>query len=66
LDDQGKSKYLYVMDTKHIYPMAVEGESMRNHSPSRPVDKYVFYRAKTWVGGLVTDQRNCHGVYSIA
>jgi hypothetical protein len=66
LDDQGKSKYLYVLDTKHIFPMAVEGESMRNHSPARPYDKYVFYRAKTWVGGLVTDQRNCHGVYSIA
>jgi hypothetical protein len=66
LDDQSRSKYLYVLDTKHIYPMAVEGESMRDHTPSRPEDKYVFYRAKTWVGGLCCDQRNAQGVYSIA
>ncbi|MPZ19558.1 MAG: phage major capsid protein [Luteitalea sp.] len=66
LDDMSKSKYLYALDSRHIYPMAIEGESMQDHKPARPAEKYVMYRAKTWVGGLVCDQRNCHGVYSIA
>jgi hypothetical protein len=66
LDDEGLQKYLYCIDPRHLYPMAVEGESMKKHNPARPADKYVLYRAVTWVGALVCDQRNCHGVFSIA
>jgi hypothetical protein len=66
LDDQGRSKYCYVLDTKHIYPMVIEGESMKKHSPERPAQQYLFYRALTWVGGLVCDQRNAQAVFSIA
>lgn len=66
LDDLGKAKYCYVLDTRHIYPMVIEGESMKKHSPERPAQQYLFYRALTWVGGLVCDQRNAQGVYSIA
>jgi hypothetical protein len=66
LDDLGYADRLYVLDTKHIYPMAIEGESMKKHNPARPADKYVLYRAVTWVGGLVCDQRNCHGVYALS
>ena len=29
-------------------------------------DTGVMYRAITYTGGLVCDQANCHGVYSIA
>jgi len=65
LDDMAKSKYCYVLDTRHIYPMVVQGENGKDHKPSRPEDKYVFYRARTWVGGLVCDQRNAQGVYAI-
>lgn len=39
---------------------------MKRHNPARPADKYVMYRALTWVGGLVCRQRNANGVYSIA
>ena len=66
LDDMARSKFCYVMDTKHLHPMAIEGESMKKHNPARPESKYVFYRALTWVGGLICDQRNAQGVYSIA
>lgn len=66
LDDLGRSKYLYVFDTSTIYPMVVDGEDMKKHSPARPETKYAFYRAMTWVGGLVCDRRNTNGVYSIA
>lgn len=66
LDDLSLSKYCFAIDTKHLFPMVVEGEDMQRHFPSRPENKYVFYRAKTWVGGLVARRRNVHGVYSIA
>jgi hypothetical protein len=66
LDDLGLAKYCFVLDTRHIYPMVIEGESMKKHSPERPAQQYLFYRALTWVGGLVCDQRNAQGVYSIA
>jgi hypothetical protein len=65
LDDLGQSKFLYVIDPRHMYPMAIQGENMKKHTPARPENKYVFYRAVTFAGGLVCDQRNCHGVYSI-
>lgn len=64
LDDLSKSKYLYVLDTRTIFPKVVSGEDMKKHSPARPENKYVFYRAVTWVGGLVCNQRNANGVYA--
>jgi hypothetical protein len=66
LDDLGRAKYGYVLDTKTIFPMVISGEDMKKHSPARPENKYVFYRATTWFGGLVCNQRNANGVYSIA
>lgn len=66
LDDDGLSKYLYVMDMRHVFRKTVEGEDGKKHNPARPENKYVFYRAKTWAEGLYTNKRNCHGVYSIA
>lgn len=66
LDDMSLSKYCYVLDTRRIYPKVIQGESNKKHTPARPENKYVFYRANTWVGGLVCDQRNAQGVYSIA
>ena len=66
LDDLGLAKYAYFLDTRTIMPMVIEGESMKKHSPARPENKYVFYRAMTWFGGLICNQRNANGVYSIA
>ncbi len=66
LDDLSKSKYLYVMDTRYMQPYVVDGENMKKHFPARPENKYVFYRAMTYMGGLVSKKRNAHGVYSIA
>lgn len=66
LDDLGKSKYCYVIDTKRLFPMNVEGEALKRHNPARPENKYAFYRAVTQVGGLVCNQRNAHGVYAFA
>ena len=66
LDDLGYSKRMYVLDSKRIYPMVIEGENGKDHAPARPENKYVYYRARTWVGGLMCDQRNSHGVYAFA
>ena len=66
LDDLGLAKYLYVLDMNAIKLKVMEGEDMKMHSPARPADKYVLYRAKTWTGGLTCRQRNTSGVYSIA
>lgn len=66
LDDLSKAKYCYVLDTRHIKPKVIEGENLKKHNPARPTNKYVFYRAQTYVGGLYTNKRNAHGVYSIA
>lgn len=64
LDDLGWSKRLYALDGKAIKQMVIDGENGKDHAPSRPEDKYVFYRARTWVGGLVCMQRNTSGVYA--
>ena len=66
LDDEGLAKYLFVLDMNSIRLRPMEGEDMKRHSPARPENKYVLYRAKTWTGGLVCNQRNTSGVYSIA
>jgi len=66
LDDLSLQKYCFVLDTRHIFPMYIEGENWKKHNPARPENKYVLYRAQTYMGGLICDQRNCHGVYSIA
>lgn len=66
LDDESLAKYCFVLDTRTILPMVMDGEDMKDHRPARPENKYVFYRAKTWIGGLICNQRNANGVYSIA
>ncbi len=66
LDDLGLTKYCFVLDTRTLHPMVMEGEDDKTHAPARPEDKYVLYRATTWTGGFVCWQRNANGVYSIA
>jgi hypothetical protein len=66
LDDLGYAKRCYAIDTKNIFPLVVEGEDMKKHAPARPENKYVYYRAMTYVGGLVARRRNSSGVYAFA
>jgi hypothetical protein len=66
LDDEGEAKYMYALDMNAIYPMYMQDERNKRHSPARPHDKYVMYRAITDVVGLVCKQRNTSGVYTIA
>lgn len=66
LDDLTLPKRCYVLDTRHLFPYVMEGEDMKRHSPARPYDSYVMYRAVTWTGNLFMDKANCHAVYDIA
>jgi len=64
LDDLGYAKRLYLLDESAICPFVVEGQDGKKHNPARPENKYVFYMAKTWVGGMIADRRNGCGVYA--
>lgn len=66
LDDLGYQKRLYVLDLDHMFPFAIEDEDGKMHNPARPEDKYVFYKAKTFAGGMACNQRNGNGVYAFA
>jgi hypothetical protein len=66
LDDLGYSKFCYMLDTRFLHPMVMDGEDMKTHAPARPPEKYVLYRAVTWTGGLIAKKLNCHGVYEVA
>jgi len=65
LDDLGLDDYCFVIDRKHIKLWVMDGEDKKTHAPARPADQYVMYRAMTWVGGLVGQQFNGCGVYSV-
>ena len=60
------SKRCYIIDPTKLYLMYMDGEKMVRHSPARPHDSYVIYRAITTTAVLCASQLNCHGVYEIA
>lgn len=66
LDDLSLAKYAFWMDPRRVKPWVMEGEDDKRHTPARPAEKYVMYRAMTWTGGLMCNQLNANGVYSIA
>lgn len=66
LDDLGRENFMYLIDTRHLYPYVMEGEDMKKHSPARPHNKYVLYRGVTWTGTMICRKRNAHGVYEFA
>jgi hypothetical protein len=65
LDDLGEAKFMYCLDMNAIKLMPMEGEEWKVHTPARPAERYVMYRALTWTGALTAKQLNTSGVYSI-
>lgn len=66
LDDLSKSKYLFVLDTKAMFPYVMQDEWGKTHNPARPYDRYVIYRGITYTGNLYANRLNSSGVYQIA
>lgn len=64
LDDLGMSKRLYIPDMGAIRLRPIKNENMKRHNPARPANKYVLYKAVTWMGGMTCDRRNTSGVYA--
>jgi len=65
LDDLGRAKYGYVLDMNAIRLWQMEGEWLKNHTPARPPEKYVMYRALTATGCICASQLSTSGVYAI-
>ena len=65
LDDLGRAKYGYILDMNNVQLRPMDGEEWKIHTPARPPEKYVLYRATTWVGALCARQLNSSGVYAI-
>lgn len=65
LDDLGLTDRLYIIETRRMKLYVMEDEEWKQHSPSRPPEKYVIYRGLTWTGQLLTRQLNVHGVYEL-
>lgn len=66
LDDLGWSKRLYLLDLNNIKLMPVQGQDRVTHTPARPENRYVFYRAMTWAGTLCVRMRRSSGLITIA
>ena len=66
LDSLGYSDRIYFIDRTNVNLMVMDGEDKKTHSPARPHDQYVLYRAMTWTGGLTARQLNGCGVYQLA
>lgn len=66
LDDLNETNRAYFIDESNIGLYTMDGEDKKTHSPARPHDQYVLYRAMTWTGGLVARQLNGCGVYEVA
>jgi hypothetical protein len=60
------SKRCYIIDPSKLCMYYMDGEKMKRHSPARPADQYVMYRAVTTTAALSATQLNCHGVYEIS
>lgn len=65
MDNEGMESKLYMIDSRFIKPMVMEGEDNKMHYPSRPAEKYVLFRSITWTGGLICNKLNAHGIYEI-
>jgi len=60
------AKRAYILDSSKLCLYYMENERMKKHSPARPYNQYVMYRAITTTGVLAARQLNCHGVYQFS
>lgn len=66
LDDESMADEMFWLDLNSIKLVVMDGEDMKQHTPARPHNKYVFYRAKTWTGGIKAKRLNSSGRYKLA
>lgn len=65
LDDLGKSKFMFDIDTRRIKLLYMTGEKMKKANPARPHDRFVMYQGMTTTAAMIAQQLNTSGVYEI-
>jgi hypothetical protein len=65
LDDMGRSRFAYWLDTKKIMLYCMEDEWMHKHTPARPHDKFLMYRSITSTCQLIGKQFNSSAVMEV-
>ena len=65
LDQLGKSKRCYVLDSRRLKLRPMEMEDNKILTPERPYQYMVFLKSMTWTGALEVTQLNACGVYSL-
>lgn len=66
MDDEGLTNDMFWLDLDSIRLFVIDGEDMKQHTPARPHNKYVYYRATTWAGGIMAKRLNTSGRYKLA
>jgi hypothetical protein len=66
LDDMGKSKRAYWIDSRAVFLEKMDSEWRKDHTPSRPADQFLLYRSITSTGAMVAKQLNSSLVIDIA
>lgn len=66
MDQLGKSKYCFIIDSRRIKLRPMDGEDNKVLMPTRPYNYMVFLKDMTWTGAMQTTQLNANGVYSVA
>lgn len=66
LDDHGRTKYCYFIDSRRLKLRPMEGELNKIIDPERPYNFMVFLRSMTLTSAMQCTQRNAIEVFSIA
>jgi hypothetical protein len=64
LDDLDLANYLFILDLNAIRWRPMQDEEWKVHTPARPPERYVVYRALTYTAAMTAVQLNSSGVYS--
>ncbi len=59
-------KRCYFLNMKHLRLRPMQGQDMQTRKPPRPYDRYEYYWAITWRGGLTLNRSNSMAVLAVA
>jgi hypothetical protein len=59
-------KRCYFLNTKHMKLRPMQGQDMVSRKPPRPYDRYEWYWAITWRGGITMNRSNAQAALTVA
>lgn len=66
LDDEGKARYFFVLDSTALKYRPMEGEENKTYAPARPYQYMLMLKSMTNTSGLIARRLNGMGVYRLA